>query len=49
VKTKAFQENKKWISDKLSEGYTIIDAGDPLRKGSSDFYKMELEVIKGKN
>ncbi len=46
---KSIDNNKKWLKNKLNEGYEIIDYGiDPSRpigKGRGPFYQAEKEVI----
>ncbi len=41
------EQNRAWILDKLSCGYTIVDLGlDPRRTERSPFHQMELEEIR---
>jgi hypothetical protein len=48
--TDLYKKNVEWIREKLNQGYTILDMGDPYKldisQGPSDFYEMEKEVIK---
>ncbi|MDH5729157.1 MAG: hypothetical protein OEZ58_09220 [Gammaproteobacteria bacterium] len=47
VKTEMYQANKAWAQKIESEGYTIIDIGNPHNQGFSPFYAVEKQTIFG--
>lgn len=49
VKTEMYQANKAWAQKIKSEGYTIIDLGNPHNQGFSPFYAVEKLTIFGGN
>jgi len=49
VKSEMFKANKAWAQKIESEGYTIIDIGNPHNQGFSPFYSVEKLNIFGGN
>jgi len=48
VKSEMYKANKSWAKKIKSEGYTIIDIGNPHNQGFSPFYSVEKkEIFKG--
>jgi hypothetical protein len=47
MQTKMYQENKAWAEKLKSEGYTVIDIGNPYPQtnGFSPFYAVEKQVL----
>lgn len=46
-KTLGYEKNKEWIEDRVKEGYTILDLGNPLNRKESPYYDMETEIVFG--
>lgn len=44
--TEIYKENQRWIEQKIADGYTILDANNPVGAANGDFYQMELDVIR---
>ena len=50
MKTLMYKRNKEWAEKLVSEGYTIVDLGDPnVLNVFSPFYAIEKLVILGIN
>lgn len=48
--SKALARNKRWLKNKIKEGYEIIDIGiDPNRSNRSPFYALEQKILKEMN
>ena len=43
------KNNKAWINKQIRNNKDIVDIGPKLGNPTSDFYKMELDVIKKRN
>ncbi|HZU30920.1 MAG TPA: hypothetical protein VFB79_07380, partial [Candidatus Angelobacter sp.] len=46
--TQMYQENQAWAQKLVSQGYTVVDTGNPTGKGPSVFYNMEQQILFGK-
>ena len=44
--TLMFKENEAWIGKLKSDGYSVVDSGNPLQMGRSVFYEMEKEAFR---
>ena len=42
-----FQANQAWAEKLKSQGYTVVDVGNPMTQGSSPFFDMEKSTIFG--
>ena len=40
-----FRENQVWAEKLVSEGYTVVDIGNPTQRGLSVFYEMEKGIL----
>ena len=43
--TPMYKINLKWIETLKSEGYTIIDIGNPFKQEESLFYNLEKQIM----
>ncbi|HZU30926.1 MAG TPA: hypothetical protein VFB79_07415 [Candidatus Angelobacter sp.] len=43
--TQMYQENQAWAQKLASQGYTVVDTGNPSNLGASQFYDMERQIL----
>ncbi|AVR97446.1 DUF6861 domain-containing protein [Pseudoduganella armeniaca] len=46
---RAVQWNKKWLNEKIANGYQVVDIGPDGRSQPSRFYEAELEAVRESN